>query len=273
MRIMLVSKLLLPITIACIQYPFASSWSFQQPTKPTKSNEHNDLKQWLGSWFQNSAWAAELHESHVVSPTVQHMMKGTPLASASVAEKLSFATGPGGRLVERIMAAEQELLGEWKVRKIVEAAMGRLEPESNEFLFDVEGSHDRLCDVIDGHAVVLFSFVDCPWCLLAKRMLDAEPYTSLSRIPPEAIVKVIELEELGWEGKRLRASIALATGRTSMPACFIGGRSVGGFSDGFSDGYEPEEQHLRVCEGSPGMKELHDRDELMDLIVEAMKLQ
>mmetsp|Transcript_42053 Transcript_42053/g.50470 ORF Transcript_42053/g.50470 Transcript_42053/m.50470 type:complete len:105 (-) Transcript_42053:617-931(-) len=104
-------------------------------------------------------------------------------------------------------------------------------------------------------------------------MLDAEPYTSLSRIPPEAIVKVIELEELGWEGKRLRASIALATGRTSMPACFIGGRSVGGFSDGFSDGYEPEEQHLRVCEGSPGMKELHDRDELMDLIVEAMKLQ
>ena len=49
-------------------------------------------------------------------------------------------------------------------------------------------------------------------------------------------LRIVELEELGLEGKRLRAACALATGRTSMPNIFVGGRSIGGFTDGFADG-------------------------------------
>ena len=45
---------------------------------------------------------------------------------------------------------------------------------------------------------------------------------------PLSVLSEVELEERGREGKELRAAIALATGRTSMPAIFVGGRSLGG---------------------------------------------
>ena len=70
---------------------------------------------------------------------------------------------------------------------------------------------------------MLFSFRDCPWCLLAKERL-----AGLATVLPAAEARVVELEERGREGKELRAAVALATGRTSMPAVFVRGRSLGG---------------------------------------------
>ncbi len=200
------------------------------------------------------------------------------------------------------MAKEQELLGDWKIDKIVEAAGSE---------FDEETSHENLirillneyyddCDDGDGRSlddssssliigskrtpkVTLFSFVDCPWCLLAKQLLQEEEYQSLLLDNDDAL-QIIELEDLGREGKHLRASIALATGRTSMPACFINGKSVGGYTDGFStidddddntaavgvmrEGftYVPRpEVDLRMME-SKGLAALHETGELRVLL-------
>lgn len=205
------------------------------------------------------------------------------------------------------MAKEQQLLGDWKIEKIVEAA-------GNDF--DEEMSHDNLMrilrngysydsdeenidnnsssisiDGIDTHSpspiVTLFSFVDCPWCLLAKQLLqEGEEYRQLLLLDnDDALLQIIELEELGQEGKHLRASIALATGRTSMPACFIGGKSVGGYTDGFSTDDDDNDVNLdegrRMSEGfmfvprpevdlrmmeSKGLASLHEKGELKRLI-------
>ena len=232
------------------------------------------------------------------------MMKSTPLVDAPDTAKLEFATSFMGRMVANIMAKEQQLLGDWKIEKIVEAA-------GNDF--DEEMSHDNLMrilrngyyssdsdeenlannsssigidDGIDTHCpspiVTLFSFVDCPWCLLAKQLLQGEEYRQLLLLDnDDTLLQIIELEELGQEGKHLRASIALATGRTSMPACFIGGKSVGGYTDGFSTDEDNLDEGRRISEGfmfvprpeidlrmmeSKGLASLHETGELKRLI-------
>ena len=55
----------------------------------------------------------------------------------------------------------------------------------------------------------------------------------------------INLEPLGPRGKTLRAAIALETGRTSMPAVYVRGEAVGGYTD-----------------GTPGLLTLHRTGEL-----------
>ena len=84
--------------------------------------------------------------------------------------------------------------------------------------------------------VVVFSFTDCPWCVAAKKLL-AE-YDS---------VRDVDLEPLGQRGKTLRAAIALETGRTSMPAVYVRGEAVGGYTD-----------------GRPGLLTLHRTGELQE---------
>ncbi|KAL7554399.1 hypothetical protein ACHAWF_018231 [Thalassiosira exigua] len=229
--------------------PYAGAWSIQKV---------------IVEWVKTSPALAALHQEHVASDEVRHMMKSTPLVHAPDESKAAFARGPFGRAVADIMEAEQRLLGDWKVEKIVEAAGGGSEG------FDEEVSHERLLEALDGAPVVLISFVDCPWCLLAKELLREEH----SLVDGDGTLRVIELEELGREGKRLRASIALATGRTSMPACFVGGRSVGGYTDGFDSAVMTRgspaapaspERDLRML-GSPGLATLHESGELASLL-------
>ena len=171
------------------------------------------------------------------------------------------------------MKKEQEVLGDWKIDKIVEAAGVE---------FDQVQSHDNLLRILNqGYTneydvappeVTVFSFVDCPWCLLAKQLLE-EQYSSSSG-SGNTTVQIIELEDLQQEGKHLRASIALATGRTSMPACFIRGKSVGGFTDGFDglrgEGFQyvpPNDVDLRMV-GSNGLESLHLSGELRRMLEE-----
>ena len=238
--------------------------------------------------IKSSSLLTDLHQQHIASPTVSHMMKSTPLVDAPDEAKLEFATSFMGRLVANIMAKEQELLGDWKIDKIVEAA-------GNEF--DEEKSHENLMRILlNGYdssdsissgdssglgshrsptKVTLFSFVDCPWCLLAKQLLQEEYQLNNDTL------QIIELEDLGQEGKHLRASISLATGRTSMPACFINGKSVGGYTDGFltdtndatgetSEGFTfvpRPEVDLRMTE-SKGLASLHETGDLRRLLLE-----
>merc|ERR1712066_711306 len=108
----------------------------------------------------------------------------------------------------------------------------------------------------------MFSFVDCPWCLAAKRLLQED----LALDNHELLV--LELEDLGRRGKHLRAALALTTGRTSLPAVFVGGCSVGGFTDGF-DEISFLGEYDCCWEASPGLQELHVCGKLQQMIADA----
>ena len=73
---------------------------------------------------------------------------------------------------------------------------------------------------------------------------------------------VTEIEELGPSGKCLRAAIALATGRTSLPSIWIDGRCVGGFTDGEMPSGDPA-----LClAGADGLEALENSGELEALL-------
>ncbi|KAL9178315.1 hypothetical protein ACHAXT_001743 [Thalassiosira profunda] len=245
-------RLILPLTVlaAALAPPLAAGWSLEGA---------------LVNWAKSSKLLADLHAQHVAAPQAQHMMKATPLVDAPDDAKMDFANGFAGKMVATMMEKEQMLLGDWKLEKIVEAAGTD---------FDGAAHHKKLVEVLEAAPVALFSFVDCPWCLLAKQLLK-EVY-GLEH--GDGTLQVIELEELGPEGKRLRAAIALASGRTSMPACFIDGLSIGGYTDGFAippdeagdSGFTyvpPHEIDLRRV-GSPGLAKLHESGELAALLGE-----
>ena len=166
----------------------------------------------LLDWFRESELVEKEHAKHIASPTVSHLLKGTPLVDAADDNKLVFASSYLGRLVARVVKEEGEYLSEWKVAKIVEAAGPA---------FDEAAAREDLRKEAARADVVVFSFTDCPWCVAAKRLL-AE-YDS---------VLDIDLEPLGQRGKTLRAAIALETGRTSMPAVYVRGEAIGGYTDG-----------------------------------------
>ena len=107
-------------------------------------------------------------------------------------------------------------------------------------------------------------------------MLQEGPY-NLS--DGDGTLQIIELEDLAWEGKELRAAIGLSTGRTSMPAIFINGEGIGGFTDGFEVSevrqgqsssavnrpLESPQYDLRRT-GAPGLQAMHESGELQQLI-------
>ena len=93
---------------------------------------------------------------------------------------------------------------------------------------------------------------------------SSEALSSEASPPPRRRrLLVVELEDFGRSGKALRAALADATGRTSMPNAFVGGRSVGGFTDG-----DPVGALARAGE-QPGLRALHERGELARMIDEA----
>jgi glutaredoxin len=274
------SMLISASVVACL-CRYANAYS---PPSPTSSPSVQTI---LLEWFKNSELVARLHAEHVASPQVQHMMKSTQLVKAADDDKLRFAGSFMGRLVSDAMAKEQQMLGNWKVQKIIEAAT----PETG--VFDIEAGHNQLLNIIERAPITLFSFVDCPWCLLAKKLLQEEPYRLDYGIDGDnRMLQIVELEDLEWKGKELRASIALATGRTSMPACFIGGLSIGGFTDGFeffndqipSESLDPKSGSdddingemfvpstcldLRLRDAS-GIKDMHETGRLQNLIEQA----
>ena len=77
-----------PLLLVLLHAPPTSAWAIDKA---------------LLQWFQNSNLAADLHAKHVASDTATHMMKGTPLVDAPGDDKMAFASGPGGKVVEGIM--------------------------------------------------------------------------------------------------------------------------------------------------------------------------
>ena len=165
----------------------------------------------LLDWFRDSELVQQEHAKHIASPTVSHLLKGTPFVQAEDDRKLSFASSYLGRLVARVVKEEGEYLSEWKCEKIVEAA--GLEFDAAAALNDLRAEAARA-------DVVVFSFTDCPWCVAAKQLVRASDAVD------------VDLEPLGPRGKALRAAIALETGRPSMPAVYVRGEAIGGYTDG-----------------------------------------
>ena len=211
-------------------------------------------------WFRESEGVAALHAKHVASETVVHMMQDTPFASAPDSLKRDFATGPAGDLVAKFMQLEQTHIGDWKREKIIEAAGPG---------FDAASARAALRGYVDASPAVIFSFVDCPWCLLAKELVAEELARCDAADRAEDALCVVELESLGREGKALRASIALATGRTSMPSVFVGGKACGGFTDGDF----PQSDEPGLCldgGGSGGVQALAASGRLRAMLEEAL---
>lgn len=202
-------------------------------------------------WFKSSEAVAALHQKHVEGDTVVHMLKDTPFAAAPDSLKLDFARGPAGEAVAEFMRLEQQYIGDWKLDRIVEAAGAD---------FDPVAARASLVSKASSTPVVLFSFVDCPWCLLAKEALQSQ--MQLAGVIDALLI--IELEDERREGKRLRAAIARATGRTSMPSIFVGGRAIGGYTDG-----EPQGDEDLCLSGSPGLQQLVESGEFQMLLQSA----
>jgi glutaredoxin 3 len=76
------------------------------------------------------------------------------------------------------------------------------------------------------NGVIVYSWAGCPFCKKAKAIL-AETNAGVG-VP----IKVLELDEMGQEGKVYRAALSEITGRTSMPQVFIGQTFYGGCNDG-----------------------------------------
>jgi glutaredoxin 3 len=74
--------------------------------------------------------------------------------------------------------------------------------------------------------VIVYSWAGCPFCKKAKAIL-ADTNAGVG-----APIKVLELDEMGQEGKVYRAALSEMTGRTSMPQIFINKTFVGGCNDG-----------------------------------------
>lgn len=88
--------------------------------------------------------------------------------------------------------------------------------------YDVDATKKKMEEYINGNPVMVFSFSTCPFCVKAKKILDASG----------ARYTAIELDQLGPEGMALRAELAELTGRTSMPNIWIGRKGIGGCNDG-----------------------------------------
>ena len=106
--------------------------------------------------------------------------------------------------------------------------------------FDEPRVAGRLDAHVAGAPVALLSFTTCPFCRRAKAELDERgvPWSAL------------ELDE-DDDGDALRAMLGRRTGRTSVPAIFVGGRFIGGCNDG------------------PGLMPLITRGEFEPMLLEA----
>mmetsp|Transcript_2429 Transcript_2429/g.3494 ORF Transcript_2429/g.3494 Transcript_2429/m.3494 type:complete len:108 (+) Transcript_2429:92-415(+) len=75
--------------------------------------------------------------------------------------------------------------------------------------------------IIKSNPAVVFSASWCPYCKKAKALLS----------DLKATVKVIETDE-DPNGSKYKQQLLGLTGRTSVPAVFVGGKFIGGCNDG-----------------------------------------
>lgn len=78
----------------------------------------------------------------------------------------------------------------------------------------------RLAQLTGANAVVIFSWVRCPYCVKAKALLG----------PLSKDVAIYDIDKMP-EGDAIHAEIIAATQHETVPAIWIKNQFVGGFSD------------------------------------------
>jgi len=134
--------------------------------------------------------------------------------------------------------------------------------------YDKKSVQDKISGFTSEPCVV-FAQVSCPYCKKAKELLSSVgakykvslcPEEGMQQLPCESLTllsptvpapQVVEVDALGVEGYAIRVELNELTGRSSVPNIFIGGKPVGGFSDG------------------PGVENLEKEGKLVGLLKEA----
>jgi glutaredoxin 3 len=78
----------------------------------------------------------------------------------------------------------------------------------------------KLTQAIGANSAVVFSWVRCPYCVKAKALL--------AQVSKD--VKSYEVDSLA-DGKELHNAVIAATGHETVPAVYIKGKFIGGFSE------------------------------------------
>ncbi|KAJ1622825.1 hypothetical protein T492DRAFT_618289 [Pavlovales sp. CCMP2436] len=115
-------------------------------------------------------------------------------------------------LAQRLSKVSAERLGGFKLW-VAEVAVGKK--------FDPVPVDARIAAETSARGVFMYSFPGCPFCRKAKAVLEAEG----------AKFTVVELDSEA-DGPQIRARVGRLTGRTSMPAIWVGGEYIGGCNDG-----------------------------------------
>lgn len=96
--------------------------------------------------------------------------------------------------------------------------------------YDEKAAKSKMESLIADEPVLVFSSTTCPYCTMAKEILDSK----------KAKYTTIEYNEVE-DGQGLRAEMGEIVGRSSVPAIFIGGEYIGGCNDGGKGGIVPLE--------------------------------
>ena len=166
-----------------------------------------------------------------------------------------FVDARGYRACIAVAARERGASVDWEYRKRLAAAAALTGEAAKAGVaavlagdYDVLAVRAMLDAAVAGSPVVLFSQTSCPFCKKAKALLADTLGVPASKL------RVVETDTLGAEGYALRVELSKLTGRSSVPNIFIGGASVGGFSDG------------------PGVNTLHEQGKLRDMLQAASAL-
>lgn len=198
------------------------------------------------------------HSSHLarapappIQPTPPHkapnfamssMARITParVGGSSVARKAALAPTPGARvshLPARVLVAraekEEDSFGQKLINAVTVALTNSPVNEGKKLLaksqagdFDEAAWVAKINAEVASNPVMIYSWAGCPFCKKAKAIIaDANA-------GPQARVKILELDEMGIDGKIYRAALSGITNRTSMPQIWIGKEFCGGCNDG-----------------------------------------
>ena len=97
-----------------------------------------------------------------------------------------------------------------------------------ELLLQQAGTYDKkavrsaIDDLVEQNPVAMLTFTECPYCIKARALLDKLGCQ----------YKELNLDTVGRDSYAYRAELYHMTGRTSVPAVWIGGEFVGGCNDG-----------------------------------------
>lgn len=88
--------------------------------------------------------------------------------------------------------------------------------------YDKEVIQGKLQALAADHPVAMLTFNECPYCIESRSILNAK----------QCSFTELNLDTVGRQSYAYRAELYHMTGRTSVPAIWIGGQFVGGCNDG-----------------------------------------